>query len=119
MSPETRPVDRTTAEHYTWGGGACDAWRLLHQPDLTVIQERVPAGAGEVPHVHARARQFFFVLAGVATLEFEGRTATVGAGQGIHVEPGVRHRFANHSAEDVVFLVVSAPSTAHDRTNLD
>lgn len=118
MLSEAEPVDRANAEHYVWGG-VCDGWRLLDQPDLTVIQERVPAGATEVRHVHARARQFFFVLAGVATLEFDGRTVTVSAGQGIHVAPGRPHRFANRSAGDVVFLVVSAPSTAHDRTNLE
>lgn len=117
MSSEPVPVDRTNAAHYVWGT-VCDGWRLLNLPDLTVIEERVPAGAGEVAHVHARARQFFFVLAGVATLEFERSTVTVQAGQGVHVAPGVRHRFANRSDADVVFLVISAPSAADDRTNL-
>ena len=35
-----------TAEHYTWGG-VCDGWHLLKDPTLSVIQERVPPGAGE------------------------------------------------------------------------
>ena len=108
------PIDRHCAEHYVWGG-ACDGWRLLDMPDLSIIEERVPAGAGEVRHRHGRARQFFYVLSGEATLEFDDHAVRVGAGQGVHVAPGVRHRFANRSAREVVFLVVSAPSTRGDR----
>lgn len=99
-------------------GEVCDGWRLLSLPDLSVIEERVPAGAGEVRHFHGRARQFFFVLSGRATLEFDGTSVTFGPGEGVHVPPGAAHRFANASGEDVVFLVVSAPSTAGDRTNV-
>ena len=110
-------VDRRNAEHYRWGQ-VCDGWHLLRQGDLSVIQERVPPGRGEVRHVHARARQFFYVLAGKATLEFDDHSVEFAAGQGVHVPPGTRHRFANHGGEDVVFLVISAPSTAGDRTDV-
>lgn len=109
--------DTSNAEHYVWGG-ACDGWHLLKHPDLSVIQERVPAGAGETRHFHSRARQFFYVLSGVATLELAGTTVTFGPGQGVHVPPNTVHRFANHSDVDVVFLVVSSPATTGDRTNL-
>jgi mannose-6-phosphate isomerase-like protein (cupin superfamily) len=99
-------------------GGVCDGWRLLPHPQLSVIQERVPPGAGEVRHVHQRARQFFYVLAGEATLEFDEHAVTLRVGQGVHVQPGTPHRFANHSGQDVVFLVISSPSTVGDRTDL-
>jgi mannose-6-phosphate isomerase-like protein (cupin superfamily) len=116
MPPDIAAIDHSVAEHYSWGGH-CDGWHLLKRPDLSVIQERVPPGAGEVKHVHSRARQFFFVLSGEATLEFNGRSVTFGAGQGVHVPPQTHHRFANYSAHDV-FLVVSSPSTAGDRTDV-
>lgn len=117
MPADPQPVDRRHAEHYVWGE-ICDGWRLLDQPDLVIIEERVPPGAAEVAHVHTRARQFFFVLNGVATLEFDHRAVTVSAGQGVHVAPGIRHRLVNASTADVVFLVISAPSTRGDRTDL-
>lgn len=110
-------IDTSTAEHYTWGD-VCDGWHLLKSPDLSVIQEHVPAGAGEIKHFHTKAQQFFYVLSGVASLEFEGYAQQVCAGQGIHIPAGVPHRFANHSQAGVDFLVVSSPSTAGDRTNL-
>jgi mannose-6-phosphate isomerase-like protein (cupin superfamily) len=110
-------IDTKTAEHYVWGA-QCDGWHLLKHPDLSVIEERVPPGAAEVKHLHSKARQFFYVLSGTATLEFDGHSQSFGTGQGMHVPPDTPHRFANHGATDVVFLVVSSPSTAGDRTNL-
>jgi mannose-6-phosphate isomerase-like protein (cupin superfamily) len=109
--------DRSNSEHYVWGD-VCDGWHFLKQSDLSVIQERVPPGKGEVNHFHNAARQFFYVLSGEATLEFKNHSVTFGAGQGVHVEPGLEHRFVNHSPNDVVFLVISSPSTAGDRVNI-
>jgi mannose-6-phosphate isomerase-like protein (cupin superfamily) len=112
--PAMSVTDRRSAEHYRWGDG-CDGWRLLDDPALSVIEERVPPGAAEVAHRHARARQFFYVLAGLATLEFGDQALEFGPGQGVEVPPEVAHRFVNRSTQEVVFLVVSAPSTRGDR----
>lgn len=109
--------DQVSAEHYTWGG-SCDGWHLLKHADLTVIQERVPPGAGEIKHFHSLAHQYFFVLSGVATLEFADASVSFCAGQGVHVAPDTHHRFRNLSDQDVVFLVVSSPSMIGDRTNV-
>ena len=105
------------AEHYVWGE-VCEGWRLLRHPELSVIRERVPPGASEVRHFHERARQFFYVLSGTATLEFETGPVSFGVGQGVHVPPGRPHRFCNLSSDDVVFLVISAPTTEGDRTTV-
>jgi mannose-6-phosphate isomerase-like protein (cupin superfamily) len=117
MNDTPEAIDSARADHYTWGG-VCDGWRLLKATDLSVIQERVPPGAAETAHFHSQARQFFYVLAGVATMEFEGRSVVFGQGQGLHVPPGTVHRFANHSGEDAVFLVISSPPAAGDRTDI-
>lgn len=117
MSPSAEPISITNAEHYVWGSG-CDGWHLLKHSDLSVIQERVPPSCGEVRHYHAKARQYFFVLKGRALLEFSDHVVSFGAGEGVHVPPGVPHRFANVGSETVEFLVVSSPTTVGDRTNL-
>jgi len=114
--PES-PTSLENAEHYVWGKD-CEGWHLLKQPDLSVIRERVPPGRGEVRHFHSRARQYFFVLKGIAELEFDGSSVTFGPGEGVHVAPGVNHRFANKGSEPVEFLVISSPTTQGDRTNL-
>jgi len=105
--------NRRTAEHYKWGN--CDAWRLLDQPDLTVIQELMPPGAAEVRHFHRRARQLFFVLAGRMQIEMAEQVLTLEAGDSIEVAPQQPHCVRNASADDLSLLVVSAPSTHGDR----
>lgn len=107
-------ISTKTAEHYTWGG-CCDGWHLLRAPGLSVIQERMPAGAAEVRHMHERARQFFYVLAGRLTIELDGALQHLCAGEGLEVPPGAAHQALNDSGDDVHFLVVSHPPSHGDR----
>lgn len=111
-----KPIDRTCAEHYVWGD-VCDGWHLVKRDDLSVIAERVPAGAKEVRHFHAIARQFFFILSGCAVLEINGERISLTEGQGLEVAPGIPHQFMNESSADVHFLVISHPSTRNDRVD--
>ena len=107
-------ISKDTAPHYRWGG-SCDGWRLVNDPALSVIEERVPPGAHETRHYHRNARQFFYILSGKAVMEMEADSFELTAGMGIEVAPLERHRFVNRSSEDVVFLVISSPSTQCDR----
>ena len=107
-------VAKQNAEHYIWGE-SCDGWRLLNREDLSVIQERVPPGQAEVMHYHERARQLFFILRGTAVMQFETHAVILRTGDSLEIPPGTRHQFKNESAEDVEFLVVSAPTTRGDR----
>jgi mannose-6-phosphate isomerase-like protein (cupin superfamily) len=104
------------AEHYVWGE-ICDGWHLLKRDDMSVIQERVPAGGAEVMHYHNVARQFFYILDGQGTMVFEDREVTLNKGQGLEIPPRVKHQFKNQSDADVHFLVISVPSTRGDRVN--
>ena len=108
--------DRTTAEHYTWGDG-CDGWRLLSREDLSVIEERIPPGHGEVSHFHTWARQLFYILSGRLVLYLPDESVEAGRGQSFEVAPGIIHRVHNPFEEDAVLLVISSPTTAGDRTN--
>src|SRR5258708_40133715 len=110
----TNPISVANAEHYTWGAN-CDGWHLVRTPELSVIQERVPPGGRETPHLHSRARQFFFILEGEAVLEVAGRRHVLPARGGLEVEPGAAHQFRNESDRDVVFLVISQPPSQADR----
>ncbi len=105
------------AEHYVWGE-RCDGWHLLKRDDMSVIQERVPAGGAEVIHYHERARQFFYILEGEGRMVFEDREIILQKGQGLEISPMVRHQFRNQSKSDVQFLVMSVPAARGDRINL-
>lgn len=108
------PASTQNTEHYNWGAG-CDGWHLLKGDDLSVIEERMPPGAAEQRHRHARSRQFFYILAGEMTLELEGETHRLQPGEGLHVPPDTAHQARNDSAADVRFIVVSAPKSHGDR----
>ena len=105
------------AEHYIWGGN-CDGWHLLRHNDMSVIQERVPHGEGEVMHYHEKARQFFYILEGEGTMVVEDHQVVLRKGHGLEIAPMLKHQFRNNSQIVVHFLVISVPSTRGDRVDL-
>ena len=109
-------VSRENAEHYRWGND-CDAWYLVRDSQLHVIEEVMPPGAAEIRHHHKVAQQFFFILSGEVLMEIEGQTTLVRAGSGIRVLPGEHHQIRNPSSSPVRLLVVSHPPSHGDRHN--
>ena len=103
--------------HYQWGDG-CDGWNLVDKPELSVKQERMPAGTAEQLHYHERAQQFFFILKGTATFEIDGELIEVNEQEGIEIKKGTKHRISNNTGEDLEFILSSQPSTQNDRINL-
>lgn len=110
-------VSIENAEHYLWGQ-ISDGWHLLKREDMSIIQERVPAGGVEVMHYHNRALQFFYILEGEGIMAFEDHQVVMKKGDGLEIPPQLRHQFRNQSGADVHFLVISVPSTRGDRVNL-
>lgn len=108
------PISLKTAEHYTWGG-ECDAWFLLKDDAIHIIQERMPSGSSEAMHVHCKSRQLFYVLRGELTIVNQFWSAKVRVGHAVVVEPNISHRVMNSSDENIEFLVVSCPPSHGDR----
>jgi mannose-6-phosphate isomerase-like protein (cupin superfamily) len=115
---ETKPVSIKNAEHYLWGDNA-DGWHLLKRDDVSVIQERVPAGKAEIMHFHERSRQFFYILEGEGHMRFESELLSLHKGDGLEIAPLTRHCFENNSDSEVVFLVISMPKSHGDRINIE
>lgn len=107
-------ISNTSAEHYAWGSG-CDGWHLVKNDRMSVIHEKMPPGGVERRHYHAVSRQFFFVLNGQLTMEFDDRRETLHPHQGIEIAPRVPHQAVNDSPQDVEFLVFSVPPGREDR----
>lgn len=108
------PTSRDRADHYGWGDG-CDGWHLVRSAELSVVEERMPPGAREPRHRHARARQFFYVLAGTLTVREDAATHRLGPSTGVEIAPTVAHEVINETDEDVRFLVISQPPSHGDR----
>ncbi len=109
-----QPLNTDTAPHYAWGDG-CDGWHLCQTDALSVIEERMPPGARETRHAHARAQQVFYVLDGVLDLELNGLAHRLGARQALEVAAGAPHQAVNRSDAYVRFLVISTPPAQGDR----
>lgn len=107
-------ISTKNSEHYIWGE-KCDGWHLAKTANLSVIQERVPSGCAEVRHYHHVAEQFFYVLAGIATLEVAGELHHLYPNQGIHIQPKTPHQLSNQQDEDLIFIVISTPPSHGDR----
>lgn len=107
-------ISRDAAEHYNWQT-VCDGWHLLKRDDLSVITERMPPHTAEETHRHERARQFFYILSGTATMRFADRDVILQPGEGIEIPPLTTHQMRNDSNADTEFLIVSAPKSHGDR----
>jgi mannose-6-phosphate isomerase-like protein (cupin superfamily) len=107
-------ISTQTAERYRWGD-CCDGWYLVKNDRINVIQERMPPGSSETRHLHHRAQQFFFVLAGEAVLEVDGRELTLHEREGALVPAGTAHRMQNRSKRDLEIVVTSEPPSHGDR----
>ena len=113
----TLPISILNSKHYLWGND-CDGWILFQRDDVSVIQERVPAGCSEVMHYHQFSRQFFFILEGQGTMVLKDQSVKLETGNGLEITPGVPHQFANQSHSEVRFIVISVPNNQVDRIDV-
>lgn len=74
-----------------------------------VLEVTAPPGHGAPAHVHEEDTEAFYILDGELTVESEGRTATLRAGDMCLLPAGREHAFRNESARDVRFLAVVTP----------
>lgn len=110
-------ISKQNAEHYLWGDN-CDGWHLVQNKELSIIHERMPANTTEVIHYHNQARQFFFILTGIAIIQIDDKIITLNPQECAEVPPLLKHQMRNESNQDVEFLVISQPNSRGDRVNL-
>jgi mannose-6-phosphate isomerase-like protein (cupin superfamily) len=106
--------------HYQWGDqNRCDGWVLVEEAGLSVKLERLSPHTSEKMHVHRQSQQFFYILKGRAIFEIGSDRLELEANQGIHVQPGQKHRIMNNDDEDLEILLSSQPAVGNDRINED
>jgi mannose-6-phosphate isomerase-like protein (cupin superfamily) len=105
------------AEHYVWGNH-CDGWHLVKNKELSIIHERMPTNTAEINHYHNQARQFFFVLKGIATIQIDGEMIVLNPQEGIEIPPLMKHQMRNDSNQDTEFLVISQPTSRGGKINV-
>jgi len=91
---------------------------LIDNIGLSVKQEMMPAGTSEQLHYHQQSQQFFFILAGTATFDIEGKQIEVCVHEGLEVQAGQKHRIINKGHSNLEFILCSQPSILNDRINI-
>jgi mannose-6-phosphate isomerase-like protein (cupin superfamily) len=112
------PISIANADKYGWGD-QCEGWNLVRAATFSIVEERMPPGSAEGRHWHARAKQFFYVLAGTLQMEIEGAKHELSTGVGIEIPAGLAHVARNDGADDARFLVISSPPHQGDRREAD
>lgn len=115
MTPTAKSI--FNAEHTRWSNIG-DVWHLLDTPTLSVTQERIPPGEQEPRHLH-HAQQFIFILYGQASIEIDGTAYPLRTRQGIEVRANQPHQLRNDGVHELVYLVISTPSTREDRVLME
>lgn len=106
--------DAALLEQYKWGHD-CDAYVLVDEPELSVKLEQMPIGACELVHFHSHCQQFFYVLAGEASMDIDNDTIQLKQSEGVLIAPGARHRICNEGNTTLRFVVTSQPAVGADR----
>lgn len=106
--------DAAPLEQYKWGND-CDAYVLVDEPELIVKLEQMPVGACELVHFHRHCQQFFYVLAGEASMEIDNDAIQLKQSEGVLIAPGAKHRICNHGTSTLRFVVTSQPAVGTDR----
>ncbi|MDP5275486.1 cupin domain-containing protein [Chengkuizengella axinellae] len=107
-------ISKENAEHYIWGQ-LCDGFHLIKSNDLSIIHEKMPPETFEEKHYHTKAKQFFFVLSGQATIEVNDEIVLLNEHEGIEILPNIPHQMMNKSSDDVEFILISTPTSKGDR----
>lgn len=84
--------------------------KVLPSPGQGLIIEVTAApGLGAPPHTHAGDSEAFYILSGELTVELDGATRVLRAGDSCLLAAGRPHAFRNDGFQDVRFLAVVTP----------
>jgi mannose-6-phosphate isomerase-like protein (cupin superfamily) len=76
---------------------------------LGLVEATVPPGGGPVAHLHTRADEAFYILAGELEILDGGRTFVAGPGDFVFIPRGIRHRFKNTGVHGARLLFMFTP----------
>jgi len=76
----------------------------------------VPVGKATDEHYHMETEEIYYIIRGQGFMEIGEEKQEVSEGDGIVIEPGMKHKIWNTSEMDLVFLCCCAPAYTHDDT---
>ena len=98
-------VNENNSKSYKWNDNKCLGWYLLESPSFNVKLEKIPPGGSTSMHYHRGMSQFFFVKAGILSIEVQDDVIKLHEGDGINLEGNIKHRVFNNSSDWVTYTV--------------
>ncbi|UXY17231.1 hypothetical protein N8I74_09550 [Chitiniphilus purpureus] len=86
-----------------------DGRPLLQRTAQSVIRERMPPGAAEMPHRHLHTQPFFQRPAASQTIGLAGQERTPVPGHCQHLPAGMAYPVFNQGKDDVHFPAIAKP----------
>jgi mannose-6-phosphate isomerase-like protein (cupin superfamily) len=80
----------------------------------SLAEATVPVGKPTQRHFHRLSEEFYFILEGSGTMEINGETREVGAGDAILIPPNAWHQIT--ATKTLRFLCCCAPPYSHEDT---
>ena len=76
----------------------------------------VAPGKATDEHYHMEAEEICYIVRGSGLMRIGDEKREISVGDGIIIEPGMKHKIWNTGDSDLVFLCCCAPAYAHDDT---
>lgn len=105
---------RDTLEPFTTKDGSTIR-EYLHTAAQSLAEATLAPRQATQRHHHRRAEEIYLIVEGGGTMEVDGATAEVAAGDAILIPPGAWHELVA-GAEGVRLLCCCVPPYAHDDT---
>jgi mannose-6-phosphate isomerase-like protein (cupin superfamily) len=80
----------------------------------SLAEARVPAGGTTQRHFHKLSEEFYFILEGRGSMDFDVESRAVGPGDAVLIPPGACHTIT--ALEPLRFLCCCSPPYAHEDT---
>ena len=89
-------------EQRPWGW-----YKILYETEVYKVKEILVRPGGRLSYQsHAKRSEHWLIVRGIATATINDEERSLGTGESLDVAIGVKHRIANESADDMVFIEV-------------
>ena len=85
----------------------------------SLAEATIPAGEATVRHHHRVSEEMYYLVEGSATMEIDGESREVTAGDAILIPPGAWHQITASAGVDVRLLCTCAPPWSAEDTYFD